>query len=225
MNIFDRIGFHIQNNNRNINTFHKCISAIFALMRNQSLTGKTLQKTLILLKEISSDFNESGVDYWMEGGTLLGIIRENRLLPWDHDIDFSVNIDHVDLVLSCLQNLRKKGYRIEYFRYDFDIGPFKKGMPRIIKIRNTVLKYIGGDASADIFFKKNVNGKYFWTTDYTILKSTPSIFCKNTIGYTFNKHKIKIPAKYEDYLACRYGCDWRIPKKDYCRQTDDLAIV
>jgi phosphorylcholine metabolism protein LicD len=30
------------------------------------------------------------INYWLDQGTLLGCIRENRLLPWDHDIDFGV---------------------------------------------------------------------------------------------------------------------------------------
>ena len=32
----------------------------------------------------------NNINYWICHGTLLGIIRENRLLPWDHDIDFAV---------------------------------------------------------------------------------------------------------------------------------------
>jgi hypothetical protein len=30
------------------------------------------------------------INYWICHGTLLGIVREQRLLPWDHDIDFAV---------------------------------------------------------------------------------------------------------------------------------------
>jgi phosphorylcholine metabolism protein LicD len=42
--------------------------------------------------EILTDNN---INYWICHGTLLGIIRENRLLPWDHDIDFAVwNDEH-----------------------------------------------------------------------------------------------------------------------------------
>jgi len=33
---------------------------------------------------------DNNINYWVCHGTLLGIIRENRLLPWDHDIDFAV---------------------------------------------------------------------------------------------------------------------------------------
>lgn len=33
---------------------------------------------------------EANIDYWLCHGTLLGLVRENRLLPWDHDIDIGL---------------------------------------------------------------------------------------------------------------------------------------
>jgi len=39
--------------------------------------------------------DDNSIDYWVCNGTLLGIIRENRILPWDHDIDIAVWYDEV----------------------------------------------------------------------------------------------------------------------------------
>ena len=33
---------------------------------------------------------ENNINYWVCHGTLLGIIRDDEILPWDHDIDFAV---------------------------------------------------------------------------------------------------------------------------------------
>ena len=41
-------------------------------------------------------FKENHINYWLCHGALLGIIRENRLLSWDNDIDFGVWADEVD---------------------------------------------------------------------------------------------------------------------------------
>ena len=34
--------------------------------------------------------NENNIPYWLCQGTLLGIIRDNKLIEWDHDIDVAV---------------------------------------------------------------------------------------------------------------------------------------
>ena len=35
-------------------------------------------------------FNKLRINYWVCQGTLLGIIRDRSLIPWDPDIDFAV---------------------------------------------------------------------------------------------------------------------------------------
>lgn len=42
------------------------------------------------LKEVIYLLNTSKINYWLCQGTLLGIIRDNELIPWDHDIDIAV---------------------------------------------------------------------------------------------------------------------------------------
>lgn len=43
--------------------------------------------------DVCSVLEQHGIDYWLDCGSLLGIIREGRLLPWDDDAD-----------ISCLQS-------------------------------------------------------------------------------------------------------------------------
>ena len=45
------------------------------------------ESILILVIEL---LNSHNINYWVTDGTLLGIIRENRLLPWDSDIDIGL---------------------------------------------------------------------------------------------------------------------------------------
>jgi hypothetical protein len=52
-------------------------------MTNISLDDK-------VFKEVCELLSKNNINYWICHGTLLGIIREGRLLPWDHDIDFAV---------------------------------------------------------------------------------------------------------------------------------------
>jgi hypothetical protein len=43
-----------------------------------------------IFQEAVQILNDSKVNYWLCHGTLLGIVRENALLSWDHDIDFAI---------------------------------------------------------------------------------------------------------------------------------------
>lgn len=43
-----------------------------------------------MLKDVTNLLEENGIEYWLEGGTLFDVIRENRLLPWDNDMDISI---------------------------------------------------------------------------------------------------------------------------------------
>tara|TARA_Y100001970_G_C14171265_1_gene824312 strand:- start:729 stop:977 length:249 start_codon:yes stop_codon:yes gene_type:complete len=35
-------------------------------------------------------FDKNKISYWVCHGSLLGLIRDGNLIPWDHDIDFAV---------------------------------------------------------------------------------------------------------------------------------------
>ena len=48
------------------------------------------KKTDLNFIEIIKILNEHKIKYWICQGTLLGIVRDNQLIPWDHDIDIAV---------------------------------------------------------------------------------------------------------------------------------------
>jgi phosphorylcholine metabolism protein LicD len=62
-----------------------------------------------VFKEVAQILNDNKINYWLCHGTLLGIIRENRLLPWDHDIDFAIWDDEYskDDILKLFSNEKK----------------------------------------------------------------------------------------------------------------------
>ena len=43
-----------------------------------------------ILFEVCDILKINSINYWICHGTLLGIVRENRILPWDNDIDISL---------------------------------------------------------------------------------------------------------------------------------------
>jgi len=46
--------------------------------------------------KVISIFEEHDIPYWIDQGTLLGLIRDGKLIPWDHDLDFGVFEHEID---------------------------------------------------------------------------------------------------------------------------------
>ena len=43
-----------------------------------------------VLIELKTIFDQLNVKFWLRRGVLLGAVRENRFIPYDHDIDISI---------------------------------------------------------------------------------------------------------------------------------------
>jgi len=66
-----------------------------------------MEKSLADLRRVVEILDRENIKYWICHGTLLGIIRENRLLPWDNDIDigvFSSEISKINIKKLLVKN-------------------------------------------------------------------------------------------------------------------------
>lgn len=69
-----------------------------------------------LCHTVSGWLEEMGIIYWLEGGTLLGAVRENgALLPWEDDVDVSVLVDDDAGVDALAHGIAVLGARDGYF--------------------------------------------------------------------------------------------------------------
>ena len=191
---------------------------------NLTLTGKLEVTARKMLKDICRILDENNIPYTLEGGTLLGIVRENRLLPWDNDLDITITDDHLDKLIKIRWKIWLAGYRTRIRKSKKDMPHFPAGSVRLIKIqtRKFLLK---GVSLLDVFVKTKVDEKYFWTVGIKnpVLKSVPYHFYEKLSKFPFDEYDYSVPTQYEDYLTYRYG-DWKIPVKEYDFKKDDKAI-
>ncbi len=109
-----------------------------------------------VFKDICTLLRDNEITFWVCHGTLLGIIRENRLLPWDHDIDFAV-WDHQTEKSHIIDIMTTHGYQQEIIIEDMDcihfFGADKKIDISFYKIKNNVASIKWAIQPTDIFGK------------------------------------------------------------------------
>jgi len=75
------------------------------------LTGKNAKIAYDMLRDVTKILKENNITYWLDFGTLLGAVRENRLLPWDNDLDISIREKDSQKLREILPQIKQIGYR------------------------------------------------------------------------------------------------------------------
>ena len=119
---------------------------------------KTFLKNDPNFKDCIEVLNKLKVNYWLCHGTLLGLIRDKSLIPWDNDIDIgSWDLKNKEQIIQAFV---KKGftYRNKFFGSNYLLS-FQKGKNRHVDIN---------------FYEIDITGKYCFQRHYAIR----NIFCR-----------------------------------------------
>lgn len=192
-----------------------------------TLEGKYGVIGVQMLKRITRVLENNQIPYILEAGTLLGVVRENRLLPWDNDVDITITRQYMKQLQRIIWKFWLLGYSVRVKHYKRDLRFFKKGEIRIIKIKHISPKnFFRKDVVVDLFLKKKIGEEYYWTVGVKapVLKSVPERFYDKHTQIEFEGKLFSVPADYTGYLECHYGKDWRIPVKEWDFRTGDQSV-
>ena len=172
----------------------------------------------MLLKTIDI-LNKNGFRYWLEAGTLLGIMRDGDLIQWDYDADLGIPADTADeimkLRLDFLPNYLIKRRKVQ--------TPWLPGDTRVIKVKTPWEKLRQINFHVDLFCVYPVKNKYRWV-DSDALKHVDRKYYDTLSTIEWEGRTINIPNHAEEYLSLRYG-NWQIPKQNYNAGLNDGAIA
>ena len=107
------------------------------------------------LKQISELFNNHDIEYWLDFGTLLGAVRDGKIIEWDSDIDLSVWYkDYLKVGSVCLK-LKDIGFNV-YFNTKSEIAISKN----LCRITINFYESLDNKAVKDFSSPKNFLGKF-----------------------------------------------------------------
>lgn len=161
------------------------------------------------------------VSFFLEGGVLLGAIRDNDFIKWDWDVEIALfSEDFNNKFKDILEKLKSEGFEILNYNnslYHLKINVFKFDGPKI--------------STFSIFgWTYNNLNKCYVRKDIKI----PKKYLIDMKKISFLDRDVLVPTPPEDYLEYKYG-DWKKPlkssnkseyltKKHYKRNSLNLAL-
>ena len=176
---------------------------------------KTLQKNGgKTIKAIQKILEQTDVFFFFDMGTLLGIVREGKLLNHDMDIDVAVFAESEEQKMKLKETLLSKGCKLR-FSYSIDeIGAVEDSF-KFNDIKFDI-NYFSRENDSDICYLMYTNPDLEddGTIPLNVVKLT-SPHISELKKVDFMGTMINIPKDPEKYLAVRYGENWHIPDKSY----------
>jgi phosphorylcholine metabolism protein LicD len=171
-----------------------------------------------LLLMLSENLKLHDVPHYIDAGTLLGVYRDNALIPWDDDLGFSVDAEHLTHTIKVLEQQLPKMLEITGVTWTLHkyINQQAYGALPIGAIRALKLLPDGdGEAFSGIdFFVKYIQGEHM---DYCLASRgfrMPSNHFSDIQSHSFACGEVSLPNYVEAYLEGHYG-DWQTPQKEW----------
>ncbi|MBL0709298.1 MAG: LicD family protein [Sulfurimonas sp.] len=186
------------------------------------LKGDRLSLAQELMFDIAELFNKENISYHIDHGTLLGIIRDKSLMPWDIDVDFAVLAEDKNIIINTLEIFLKtyssqyctaNNWKCSIHNCKMTLNKQEEELPMVIKVFNQSDDKTSNSFFVDIELKYQHNNHLYWMVGSRKL-SSPQDICFPSSSFIFKDKKLKVPKKTKQYLTLLYG-DWMKVVKEW----------
>ena len=128
----------------------------------QLLSNKEIKSLFELAKLTLNFLKDYKINYWLSGGSLSGAVQNNKLLPWDNDIDLAIPCNKLNktriIEIIKRNGIKRNNYYI-FSKYNIKFRFLKNDKQKIkVNYYNDKKNKIFIDLL--LFFKKNNKYKY-----------------------------------------------------------------
>ncbi|XP_065337033.1 ribitol 5-phosphate transferase FKRP [Cloeon dipterum] len=159
---------------------------------------EALRKTA---RHVFSALEEAGVRYWLEGGSLLGAMRHNDIIPWDYDVDIGIYEDDISRSTWLTRASTRAVVDDKGFLWE-KAQPSEGAFFRVHYSQSNRLH-------VDIFpFRSTPDGKMtkdFWFPTHPQDCEFPEHFLHPISSISFAGRKVSAPNNVRDFLELKFG--------------------
>ncbi len=177
--------------------------------KRESLQKNGVQ-TIFFIQDL---LEKSGKKFFLDMGTLLGIIREGRILSHDLDIDVAVYTTDAKETEAFVQYLVSNGCVHTYSYVSETLGVIEDSFT--VNDIKFDINYYSSLGDTDVCYLAYVSTEeQVKTGEMNVVKLTCDAI-EETSQIEFCGFMVNIPQGAEAYLARRYGKNWRIPDRGW----------
>ncbi len=183
------------------------------------LEGKYYNRMKRLILFAIKILEKNNIPYWLDEGTLLGIIRDGDLLPWDHDADMGIPGEYAEK----LWKIRYKFFPVFFVVKKMTSSSWTPGKYRNVKLKPPFERIAGINLHIDLFFKYKIDNRQHWII-MNALKHSESKFFDKLETIMWEGKEVKIPSNAKEYLRLNYG-KWEVPDPNFDASIDNGTIA
>jgi hypothetical protein len=156
---------------------------------------------------------------WLYAGTLLGCIRDGRILPWDRDLDIGFPCEL--MTDELLGRFRAAGFSVER-SYVYARPSYREYIPDAMgRYGKIVLRKV---AKLEFYcFARGRDGRLYYGQGRPELFAIDHDLVYPQKQVAFYDFRVNVPERFQENLVYMYGADWRVPKPKWNHSAEHRA--